>query len=353
MRHLPNKIAVAILGLSLLIGVSMAAAATAQAQQPYRVSDRQISDLLRRLERNSERFRRSLDASLDRSRRDGTQAEDEINAFVRDFDNAVEQLRDRFNGRRSVAGDVETVLQKAVFIDNFVGSPAAAGARNDWSLVKTDLDALATAYGVRWQWNRRTNDGFGNRDRNRDGRNWDTYGNYGGSLQLRQTALNAGYNEGFKVGANDRSRNRSSNFSNSSVYQKATADYSSRLGNRELYRRYYREGFQTGYNDGYGTPAANVEIAVPGNRRGRNWDRYGTYGGSFQLRQTALNAGYNEGIKVGRDDRQKNRSSNFRNSSEYQKATEDYSSGLGDRELYRRYYREGFENGYYDGYNGN
>jgi hypothetical protein len=38
-------------------------------------------------------------------------------------------------------------------------------------------------------------------------------------------------------------------------------------------------------------------------RRGRNWDRYGTYGGSFQLRQTALNAGYNEGIKEGRKDR--------------------------------------------------
>jgi hypothetical protein len=31
-------------------------------------------------------------------------------------------------------------------------------------------------------------------------------------------------------------------------------------------------------------------------------DRYG-YGGSFQLRQTALNAGYNEGIKEGRKDR--------------------------------------------------
>ena len=31
------------------------------------------------------------------------------------------------------------------------------------------------------------------------------------------------------------------------------------------------------------------------NRRGRNWDNYGNYGGSFDLRQTALNAGYNEG----------------------------------------------------------
>ena len=88
------------------------------------------------------------------------------------------------------------------------------------------------------------------------------------------------------------------------------------------------------------------------NRRGRNWDRYGAYGGSLQLRQTALNAGYNEGIKKGRDDYKHNRTRDFRNESAYQKATKDYSSKLGDKELYRRYYRDGYENGYNDGLNG-
>src|SRR5678815_6186250 len=38
-------------------------------------------------------------------------------------------------------------------------------------------------------------------------------------------------------------------------------------------------------------------------RRGRNWDRYGNYGGSSDLRRTALNAGYEEGVKEGRKDR--------------------------------------------------
>jgi hypothetical protein len=87
-------------------------------------------------------------------------------------------------------------------------------------------------------------------------------------------------------------------------------------------------------------------------RRGRNWDRYGQYGGSFQLRQTALNAGYNEGIKEGRRDRNRRRNSDYRNNSVYRNATKDYSSRLGDKELYRRYYRDGYENGYNDGYNG-
>ena len=363
---------IALWSLLLIVGIGFSS--TAQGQQPYRVSDRQISDILRRLEQNSGRFRNSLDASLDRSRADGTRAEDDINAFVRDFDNSVEQLRQRFNDRRSVSADVETVLQKATVIDNFMGRNSAARSENDWASVKTDLDALASAYGVSWQWNRQTNDGYRNRDRNdnsqRNGRNWDRYENYGGSFDLRQTALNAGYNEGIKVGQKDRNRNGNSDYRNSNEYQKATRDYSTRLGDRELYRRYYRAGFQNGYNDGFGTQAygypqggdvgyRNRDWTNNGDRndnrdrRGRNWDRYDNFGGSSELRQTALNAGYNEGIKEGRNDRNKNNRSDFRNKSAYQKATTDYSSKLGDRGTYQRYYQAGYENGYYDGLNGN
>jgi Ni/Co efflux regulator RcnB len=87
-------------------------------------------------------------------------------------------------------------------------------------------------------------------------------------------------------------------------------------------------------------------------RRGRNWGRYGQYGGSFQLRQTALNAGYNNGIQEGRRDRQRGERFNYADESDYRNATEDYSSRLGNRALYQRYFREGFANGYEDGYRG-
>ncbi|MGH9942593.1 MAG: hypothetical protein ACRD9R_09600 [Pyrinomonadaceae bacterium] len=87
-------------------------------------------------------------------------------------------------------------------------------------------------------------------------------------------------------------------------------------------------------------------------RRGDEWDRYDNYGGSSQLRQTALNAGYNNGIQEGRKDRSRNERFNYSDESDYQKATEDYSSRLGDKELYRRYFRTGFQNGYADGYEG-
>ncbi len=79
----------------------------------------------------------------------------------------------------------------------------------------------------------------------------DGYPNYGGSFQLRQTALNAGYNEGIKEGRKDRSRNERYDFSDESVYRSGTKDYSSRLGDRSLYQQYLRMAFENGYNDGY------------------------------------------------------------------------------------------------------
>jgi hypothetical protein len=93
--------------------------------------------------------------------------------------------------------------------------------------------------------NRRGNNGYGN------GRYNDGYSDYGGSFDLRQTALNAGANEGNKAGRKDRSRGERYDFTDESEYQRATKDYSSRLGDRETYRRYFREAFQNGYADGY------------------------------------------------------------------------------------------------------
>ena len=88
------------------------------------------------------------------------------------------------------------------------------------------------------------------------------------------------------------------------------------------------------------------------NRDGRYEDNYGNYGGSYQLRQTALNAGYNEGIKEGRKDRSRGDRFDYRDEEDFRNANTDYSSRLGDRRLYQQYFREGFVNGYTDGYRG-
>src|SRR5262245_41728208 len=79
-----------------------------------------------------------------------------------------------------------------------------------------------------------------NRDWNRD-RDWNRNDRYG-NLQLRQTALNAGYNEGIKAGRKDRNRGERFEYRDEGAYRSANKDYSSRLGDRNLYQQFYRQG---------------------------------------------------------------------------------------------------------------
>ena len=94
-------------------------------------------------------------------------------------------------------------------------------------------------------------------------------------------------------------------------------------------------------NNGYGN-----------NGYGRDRDGYGNYGGSYDLRQTALNAGFADGVKEGRRDRERRERYDYSDEDRYREATRDYSSNKGDRYTYQRYYREAFSHGYDDGYNG-
>ena len=127
---------------------------TAQSQrQHYRVSNRLVSHILQRLEQSSDRFHSSLDSF--RSRIDRTRAQDDSYSFVTDFESATHQLSGRFNSHPAVTVDVQDVLQKAWLINDFiVRHRVNAEARGDWAAVRSDLNALANAFGISWQWNR-------------------------------------------------------------------------------------------------------------------------------------------------------------------------------------------------------
>ena len=120
---------------------------------PVRINDREVERLLRRTEKDADAFRKSLDRALDRSRLDGTAREDNINEFVSDFKDTTKQLRDHFDGRRSVAADVELVLARAQRIDDFMRRHRLdRDSQRDWTRVRNDLDQIARAYNVGWNW---------------------------------------------------------------------------------------------------------------------------------------------------------------------------------------------------------
>ena len=140
----------------LFVITSLAVAAPARAQvvgQPYRLSDKEVEKILHRIENQSNNFRRSLDAALDRSRLNGTNREDDINSFIKNFDEQTKRLHDRFDDNKSVAADVEAVLNSAAAIDQFVHRQRLSErAQNDWSTLRASLDDLAQAYNVVWRW---------------------------------------------------------------------------------------------------------------------------------------------------------------------------------------------------------
>lgn len=150
MKSSKNIVSMLILVALLMIGVS----APAQ-RQTSSGATRQVSGILQRLEQSSSRFRNSLNAALTQSRRTSeTRVSDDINSFESAFANAVYQFRDRFNRRQAAAADVQNILQKASIVNDYINQYRfGPQVQNDWAQVRTDLNALANAYGISWQWN--------------------------------------------------------------------------------------------------------------------------------------------------------------------------------------------------------
>jgi len=120
---------------------------------PYRVTDKEVEEIIHRIEKQSDTFRKSLDSALDKSRFNGSRREDDINAFVKEFYKETKRLHDNFDHHRSTANDVETVLDRAAQIDQFMRrNRLRKQAQNDWSTLRVSLDDLAQVYNVTWRW---------------------------------------------------------------------------------------------------------------------------------------------------------------------------------------------------------
>jgi hypothetical protein len=55
-----------------------------------------VKRILKRLEEDTDRYSKSLDSALDKSALNGTRAEDEINNYVHQFEEATDHLKDRY-----------------------------------------------------------------------------------------------------------------------------------------------------------------------------------------------------------------------------------------------------------------
>jgi hypothetical protein len=120
---------------------------------PYRVSDKEVEQIIHRVESQSDTFRKSLDRALDKSRFNDTRREDDINAFVKEFYKETKTLHGHFDSHKSTSVDVQTVLDRAAQIDQFMRrNRLQKNAQRDWSILRASLDELAQVYNVSWRW---------------------------------------------------------------------------------------------------------------------------------------------------------------------------------------------------------
>jgi len=131
----------------LLLFVSATMAETTSAQ--FGASSASIRDLVRRIQTDTSTLRSSVQNASDR----GNYRVNDLNQLIATFDAATVQFDRRLSTRRATSSDARLVLDRATPIDNFfVNNRVGAGIQRNWQTLRNDLDQLALAYSLNWQW---------------------------------------------------------------------------------------------------------------------------------------------------------------------------------------------------------
>jgi predicted kinase len=135
----------------------------------YQLNDYQMRQLVDRLNMRSATFSRNLRNDLNRSSYNNRYSVDEVRRQLSSFETALTQLRNRVNSRQSSSSDAQNVLDRASFLNNFISDQQLSyQTENNWSSLRTDLDQLASAYNIAWNWSNVPGGNYGQ-------------GNYGGT----------------------------------------------------------------------------------------------------------------------------------------------------------------------------
>jgi hypothetical protein len=119
----------------------------------YQLSDFQMRQLVNRLNTEAATFSRNLRNDLNRSSVSDRYSLDEVRRQLSSFEMAVAQLRNRVNSRQSSSSDARNVLDRAAFLNNFIADRQLSyQTENNWSALRTDLDQLASAFNIAWNW---------------------------------------------------------------------------------------------------------------------------------------------------------------------------------------------------------
>jgi YmgG-like glycine-zipper protein len=123
----------------------------------YTLNDAQMRQLIQRINTRSTTFSRSFRNDLNRfggnDRYNDRNSADEARRQLSAFESALVQLRNRVNTRQVSSSDARNLLERASFINNYIDNRQLSyQTENSWSTLRPDLDRLASAFNVAWNW---------------------------------------------------------------------------------------------------------------------------------------------------------------------------------------------------------
>ena len=115
--------------------------------------ERNMRNVLNRLEDRSYAFARRVDRELDNSRYDNTRREDRIDDLAGNFRDAVDKLEDNFDaagnwGRDDSYSEAQRVLSLGNRLENVIRRARLSyNLQNEWNAIRQDLSIIASYYG--------------------------------------------------------------------------------------------------------------------------------------------------------------------------------------------------------------
>src|SRR5262245_33598199 len=128
-----------------------AAAPAVQTQNVLRarVGDRQVQQILTRIRTAADTLRRGVNSSYGYRQA----LEPEVIAAADDVIEATDHLNDHIVRRQTTQLDVEDVLRQGASLEAALGrQQSSTQLQNTWTGLRRDLDALASAYNITWDW---------------------------------------------------------------------------------------------------------------------------------------------------------------------------------------------------------
>ena len=117
----------------------------------YNLNDAQMRQLVQRLDSRTTIFSRNL--RMDLNRVNARYSADDVRRHLSEYESALVQLRNRVNTRRSTQADAREVLEHASYLNQYLTDQQFSyQTENNWNVLRQDLDRLASAYSIAWNW---------------------------------------------------------------------------------------------------------------------------------------------------------------------------------------------------------